>query len=85
VDALNFNSHFRLFAGLWILLIGGFMQIFIQNTIFELALSLGGAVVFSFFIIFDTQVRLTHKFKIIQAQALKFNLICADTFICFFH
>ncbi|CAB3363336.1 Hypothetical predicted protein [Cloeon dipterum] len=45
-----------IFAGLWILLIGGILQIFIKNTLFELALSVGGAILFSFFIIFDTQM-----------------------------
>ncbi|XP_059488771.1 protein lifeguard 4-like [Neocloeon triangulifer] len=45
-----------IFAGLWILLIGGLLQIFIQNTLFELALSVGGAILFSFFIIYDTQM-----------------------------
>lgn len=45
-----------LFAGLCILIVGGLMQVFIQSTIFEIAISLGGALVFCFFIIFDTQI-----------------------------
>jgi FtsH-binding integral membrane protein len=53
---------YRIIAGLWILIIGGILQIFIQNTVFEIVLSLGGALLFSLFIIFDTQVNKAYKF-----------------------
>lgn len=49
----------RLFAGIWILILGGFLQLFFQSTIFEIGLSLGGAFIFSLFIIFDTQMMMT--------------------------
>ncbi|KAJ8915619.1 hypothetical protein NQ315_003403 [Exocentrus adspersus] len=51
--------HSALFAGLCILIIGGFMQVFLQSTVFEIAIGLGGALVFSLFIIFDTQLIMT--------------------------
>ncbi|CAH1965741.1 unnamed protein product [Acanthoscelides obtectus] len=49
-------THSALFAGLCILIVGGLMQAFIQSSVFEIALSLGGALLFCFFIIFDTQL-----------------------------
>lgn len=45
-----------LIIGLWILLLGGFMQIFIQSTMFELALCIAGAILMSMFIVFDTRL-----------------------------
>ncbi|KAJ8961290.1 hypothetical protein NQ318_008975 [Aromia moschata] len=48
--------HSALFAGLCVLLIGGVMQVFLQSTVFEIAVSFGGALIFSLFIIFDTQL-----------------------------
>ncbi|KAJ8977519.1 hypothetical protein NQ317_017137 [Molorchus minor] len=48
--------HSALFSGLCILLIGGFMQMFVQSSLFEIGISLGGALVFSLFVIFDTQL-----------------------------
>ncbi|XP_071053216.1 protein lifeguard 4-like [Onthophagus taurus] len=50
------SMHSILFAGLLILIVGGFMQIFLQSTVFEIILSLGGAFIFSIFIIVDTQM-----------------------------
>lgn len=47
---------FRLFSGLAILLIGGLFQIFLQSSVLELFLCVSGAMLFSFFIIFDTQL-----------------------------
>lgn len=47
---------FGLFAGLWVLLLGGFMQIFLQSSALEIALSVGGAALFSMFIVFDTHL-----------------------------
>ncbi|EFN77089.1 protein lifeguard 4 isoform X2 [Harpegnathos saltator] len=47
---------FGLFIGLWCLLIGGFIQIFAHSTALELAISIGGALLFCLFIVFDTQM-----------------------------
>lgn len=53
----DFSSmHSALFAGLCILIVGGFLQIFIQSNVFELLIGLGGAFLFSLFIVFDTQM-----------------------------
>ncbi|XP_034179919.1 protein lifeguard 4-like [Osmia lignaria lignaria] len=49
-------SSSGLFIGLWILLLGGLIQIFLQSTIMELMLSIGGAALMSMFIIFDTRL-----------------------------
>ena len=38
---------FRLMSGLWILIIGGFMQIFIGGEITQLGMAIGGAFLFS--------------------------------------
>ena len=46
-------------AGLSVLIIGGLLQIFIQSSAFEIALSFTGAVLFSLFLIFDTQQMMT--------------------------
>ncbi|KAK9501571.1 hypothetical protein O3M35_012274 [Rhynocoris fuscipes] len=55
----NNNSLFvfvsRLFASVCLLIVGGLLQIFFTNTIFEIVISLAGALVFSLFIIYDTQ------------------------------
>lgn len=48
--------HSALFAGLIILIIGGFLQIFIQSPVFELLIGFGGAFLFSLFIIYDTKM-----------------------------
>ncbi|KAJ2943979.1 hypothetical protein O0L34_g8301 [Tuta absoluta] len=50
---------YGLVAGLSVLIMGGILQIFIQSSAFELALSLVGAVLFAFFLIFDTQMMMT--------------------------
>ncbi|XP_077274580.1 protein lifeguard 4-like [Temnothorax americanus] len=47
---------FGLFIGLWCLLLGSVMQIFVQSTALELAMSIGGALLFCLFIVFDTQL-----------------------------
>ncbi|KAL6264094.1 protein lifeguard 4-like [Pogonomyrmex barbatus] len=47
---------FGLFIGLWCLLIGGLLQIFLQSTTLELVISIGGALLFCLFIVFDTQL-----------------------------
>ncbi|XP_066253852.1 protein lifeguard 4-like [Euwallacea similis] len=48
--------HSALFAGLIILIIGGFLQILIQSPIFELLIGFGGAFLFCLFIIYDTKM-----------------------------
>merc|ERR1711902_279113 len=48
-----------LMSGLWILILGGFLQIFIGGEITQTAMAVGGAVLFSGFIIFDTQMIMT--------------------------
>jgi len=48
--------HSGLFAGLCILLLGGILQLFFHSTIFELVISIGGALLFCLFIVFDTQM-----------------------------
>lgn len=50
---------FSLFAGLSVLILGGILQLFIQSSAFEVALSLVGAILFSLFLIFDTQMMMT--------------------------
>ncbi|XP_066586688.1 protein lifeguard 4-like [Prorops nasuta] len=47
---------FGLFAGLWILLIGGVIQLFFHSTVLEMCLSIAGALIFCLFIIFDTHM-----------------------------
>ncbi|XP_046667552.1 protein lifeguard 4-like [Homalodisca vitripennis] len=44
-----------LFASLCVLIVGGFLTIFFGSTALELFLSVGGALLFSLFIIYDTQ------------------------------
>lgn len=47
---------FGLFAALCVLLVSGFIQIFVQSTVLELAISIGGALLFCIFIVYDTQL-----------------------------
>jgi len=54
----DFSSmHAALFTGLIVLILGGFLQIFIGSELIDTALAVGGALLFSLFIIFDTQVK----------------------------
>lgn len=49
--------NFRLFSGLIILIIGGFIGAFVsQSSAFQLVLAIGGAVLFSLFVVVDTQL-----------------------------
>merc|ERR1711935_197362 len=48
-----------LYTGLLILILGGFMQIFLGNELTETAMAVGGALLFSLFIIYDTQMIMT--------------------------
>ncbi|XP_072935608.1 protein lifeguard 4-like [Epargyreus clarus] len=50
---------YGLMAGLCVLIIGGVIQIFLQSSAFELALSIVGAIFFSLFLVFDTQQMMT--------------------------
>ncbi|KAM3960113.1 protein lifeguard 4 [Aphomia sociella] len=50
---------YGLVAGLCVLIIGGLVQIFLQSSAFEIALSFVGVVLFSLFLIFDTQQMMT--------------------------
>jgi hypothetical protein len=45
-----------LFAGLWILILGGFMQIFVGGEVTDTLMAVFGALLFSGFIVFDTQM-----------------------------
>jgi len=45
-----------LFTGLWVLIIAGVMNMFFHNDRFELLCASGGALLFCFFIIYDTHV-----------------------------
>lgn len=45
-----------LFAGLWILILGGFMQIFVGGEVTDTLMAVFGALLFSGFILFDTQM-----------------------------
>jgi len=49
-----------LFSVLWVLIIAGFMQMFLQSELLDMAMAVGGAVLFSLFIIFDTHM-IMHK------------------------
>ncbi|XP_039745381.1 protein lifeguard 4-like [Pararge aegeria] len=46
-------------AGLCVLIVGGILQIFLQSSAFEIALSFTGAIFFSLFLIFDTHQMMT--------------------------
>ncbi|OWR43037.1 Transmembrane BAX inhibitor motif-containing protein 4 [Danaus plexippus plexippus] len=50
---------YGLVAALCVLIIGGIIQIFLQSSLFEIALSSVGAICFSLFLIFDTQQMMT--------------------------
>lgn len=45
-----------LFSVLWVIIIAGFLQIFFHSHVVELGIAIGGAVVFSLFIIVDTSM-----------------------------
>jgi len=49
-----------LFAFLWIIIIAGFLQMFFHSQVVELGIAIGGAVVFSLFIVVDTSMMM-HK------------------------
>merc|ERR1719320_870897 len=49
----------ELYTGLLILILGGFLQIFLGNELTDTAMAVGGALLFSLFIIYDTQMIMT--------------------------
>lgn len=51
--------HAALSTGLLILILGGFLQVFVGNELTDTALAVGGAFLFSLFIIVDTQMIMT--------------------------
>ena len=53
------NMYAALCTGLWVLILGGFLQIFMGNEMTDTALAVGGAFLFSMFIIVDTQMIMT--------------------------
>jgi len=48
-----------LYTGLLVLILGGFLNIFIGSELTDTAMAVGGALLFSLFIIFDTQLIMT--------------------------
>lgn len=66
LTAYTFNTKrdfsfigYGLVAGISVLLVGAILQLFIQSSALDLALACGGAVLFSLFLIYDTQQMMT--------------------------
>lgn len=53
------NMGAMLFSGLMLLIGGGLIQLFVGGELLDLALAVGGALLFSLFIIYDTQMIMT--------------------------
>jgi FtsH-binding integral membrane protein len=53
------NIGAALYTALLVLVLGGFMNLFIGSELTETAMAVGGALLFSLFIIFDTQMIMT--------------------------
>jgi len=53
------NMGAALSTGLMVLILGGFLQIFLGNELTDTAMAVGGALLFSLFIIYDTQMIMT--------------------------
>lgn len=49
-----------LFSVLWVLIVAGFIQMIFPSQVMDMALAVGGAILFSLFIIFDTHM-IMHK------------------------
>lgn len=57
----DFTVHYGvLFSFLWLLILAGIIQVFFPGDLMERAIAIGGAALFSFFIIVDTQLMM-HK------------------------
>lgn len=57
----DFTVHYGcLFSFLWILILAGFIQMIFPGELMDRGIAIGGAILFSFFIIIDTQMML-HK------------------------
>eukprot|EP00745_Piridium_sociabile_P001262 TRINITY_DN10771_c0_g1_i1.p1 TRINITY_DN10771_c0_g1~~TRINITY_DN10771_c0_g1_i1.p1 ORF type:complete len:240 (+),score=66.08 TRINITY_DN10771_c0_g1_i1:203-922(+) len=70
----DFTVHYGcLFSLLWILILAGFMQMIFPGPLMERGLAMGGAVLFSFFIIVDTQMML-HKLSPEEYMLAAINL-----------
>ena len=46
-DGINSFVYFRLMSGLWILILGGIMFMFVGGPVKEMAFAVGGAILFS--------------------------------------
>lgn len=70
----DFTVHYGcLFSLLWVLILAGFMQLFFPGDLMERGLAVGGAVLFSFFIIVDTQMMM-HKLSPEEYMLAAINL-----------
>lgn len=70
----DFTVHYGcLFSLLWILILAGFMQVFFPGDLMERGLAMGGAALFSFFIIIDTQMMM-HKLSPEEYMLAAINL-----------
>lgn len=70
--------HAALSTGLLILILGGFLQVFVGNELTDTAMAVGGAFLFSLFIIVDTQMimkRLSAEEYILATITLYLDII----------
>jgi len=70
--------HAALSCGLMILILGGFLQVFVGNELTDTAMAVGGAFLFSLFIIVDTQMimkRLSAEEYILATITLYLDII----------
>lgn len=57
----NVSLCYSLFCGLMVLMLGGFMAAFVSpSSSFQLVFAIGGAILFSLFVIVDTQLMMHH-------------------------
>lgn len=76
--------HAALSTGLLILILGGFLQVFVGNELTDTAMAVGGAFLFSLFIIVDTQMimkRLSAEEYILATITLYLDIINLFIFI----
>ncbi|XP_014788210.1 protein lifeguard 4 [Octopus bimaculoides] len=62
-----------LFSVLWIIILAGLLQIFFQSEMLDKLLAIGGAIVFSLFIVFDTHMMM-HKLSAEEYIVASINL-----------